>query len=480
MRRKREQNNNTQPPTSTTTTFTATAPPSGGVLVPPLHHQQQTDQLCDQHNKKQKHNHIIPKYRDLSQLYVCKDTLDCACIHACIPCSYKIGAFDVALDAEFIRTVPNIRPEMCPRIEQNNTHKHHRHKGIMNSSGCSCYGYSQGMKILTVGDGDFSFSLALARIISRQQKTTWAATQSSITKHERTNEMKIPSVVATSYESLETLKRVYPLIEKTLDELEHLNVKVFFNVDATNLMGTLPPLIQNLVPFFHRIIWNFPCTAIADGQDGQNEQMKDNQMLVRKFVKQCAQFLHPTSGEIHFLHKTKPPYDQWKLEQIAVEVSHDDDHRHDDIWHVERDPCPFLYKGRVVFDRCLLLPYVPRKALDKKSFPCHDACLFVFGWSSDNNGSGHDSGTDRGSSNISDSGDGDGNNSGSVGNDESVNSICRVNHPSSCFPPTIPLDHPTGKDDTHLILPVTREMIDRIRHIQMVLGSFQDRKHRKK
>ena len=25
-------------------------------------------------------------------------------------------------------------------------------------------------------------------------------------------------------------------------------------------------------------------------------------------------------------------------------------------------------------------PYTPRKALDRKSFPCHDACFYVFGW----------------------------------------------------------------------------------------------------
>ena len=36
------------------------------------------------------------------------------------------------------------------------------------------------------------------------------------------------------------------------------------------------------------------------------------------------------------------------------------------------------YVGRVVMDRCLLPPYVPRKALDRKSFPVHDACTYVF------------------------------------------------------------------------------------------------------
>ena len=57
----------------------------------------------------------------------------------------------------------------------------------------------------------------------------------------------------------------------------------------------------------------------------------------------------------------KPPYNQWRIEQFAVEN------------------CPEIqYFGRIVFDRCLLRPYVPRKALDKKSFPTHDACTYVF------------------------------------------------------------------------------------------------------
>ena len=37
------------------------------------------------------------------------------------------------------------------------------------------------------------------------------------------------------------------------------------------------------------------------------------------------------------------------------------------------------YYGRVVFDRYIFPGYVPRKALDKKSFPSHDACTYVFG-----------------------------------------------------------------------------------------------------
>ena len=31
-------------------------------------------------------------------------------------------------------------------------------------------------------------------------------------------------------------------------------------------------------------------------------------------------------------------------------------------------------------DRCCFPPYRPRKALDKKSFSCHDAAVYIFGW----------------------------------------------------------------------------------------------------
>jgi hypothetical protein len=42
------------------------------------------------------------------------------------------------------------------------------------------------------------------------------------------------------------------------------------------------------------------------------------------------------------------------------------------------DGALYSYIGRIVLDRCLVPPYVPRKALDRKSFPVHDACTYVF------------------------------------------------------------------------------------------------------
>jgi hypothetical protein len=364
-------------------------------------------------------------HRNISDLHTCQETYNCALNNDCIPCAYKIAAFDIALDSDFTHSVPNVRPEMCPRLSSSTDDAK---QGTGHGYG---YGYQEGMNIMTVGDGDFSFSLAMARIL-----------------HKRKDKHDTPNLVATSYESHATLLRVYPDIEQTLHELTKLNVTICYQVDATNLK-TLPPSIQKRTSSFHRIIWNFPCTAIQNGQDGQNQQMHDNQMLVKKFMKECQSFLSPTNGEIQFMHKTKPPYDQWGLERIAVEEVSGED-----VWDSIASACPFEYKGRVVFDRCLLPPYVPRKALDKKSFPCHDACLFIFGWS-DTIGRGNIAG---------------------------IHNELDAESQRQQFTPTIPVHGNNDKDDGQNkaeVLPVTVKIIDEIRSSHMNLGSYKDRKKRK-
>jgi len=106
--------------------------------------------------------------------------------------------------------------------------------------------------------------------------------------------------------------------------------------------------------------------------------MEFNKQLIRDFVGNtvASQLLDKTDGEIHMLHKTKPPFNQWHIETVALEGlgAKGDDGDDNDERSLE-------YKGRIAFDRCLMPPYVPRKALDKKSFTCHDACTYVFGWS---------------------------------------------------------------------------------------------------
>ena len=395
-------------------------------------------------------------YRNLNHnLHTPIPTLQCAMNSQCIPCSYKIATFDIALDTTFTKNVPNTRPELCPRSKSMTA--------TTTPSSSYSYGYRPGMRILTVGDGDFSFSLAMARIL-------FIDADSSSEDNNRTPKSS-SKLIATSYESYNTLVKVYgSSIVTTINELESYdNVEVHYKVDATNLRQTLPGAVASSTTKddngynFHRIIWNFPCTAEPNGQDGQNQQFIDNQMLVRTFMNQCATLkglLHAQLGEIHFMHKTKPPYDQWNLHDIVNSNDNDDVTATTKLSPTKS----FEYQGRIVFDKCLLPPYTPRKALDKKSFPCHDACLYVFGWNKNGTGANNNSQSRKSfplptfplmSAGVDDGG-----------------------NKKKKQPPTLASEESQQRQvtDDVGIVPVTKDLIDKIRKTQLLLGSQQNRK----
>lgn len=213
----------------------------------------------------------LPSCRDCSDLFASQLTVHCALKDGCIPCAYKIGTFDVALDVEFCRTVPNQRPEQCCRASST--------KNISSDDPPPLFGAKK-LSVLTVGDGDFTYSLAIGRIVLRNGG----------------------KLVATSYESKDTLLKVYPDITETIIELENLGAKLYYQVDATNLKTSLP---YSAMLKFDRIVWNFPCcSAVSKGQDGQNQAMETNKSLVRTFVSTARLLLSP-NGQIHMNHKTK-------------------------------------------------------------------------------------------------------------------------------------------------------------------------------
>ncbi|GMI20758.1 hypothetical protein TrRE_jg5110 [Triparma retinervis] len=88
--------------------------------------------------------------------------------------------------------------------------------------------------------------------------------------------------------------------------------------------------------------------------------MGRNKDMLAKFSASVVPELSP-KGEVVISHKTKPPYNQWDVTGIISSAG------------------PLRCRGRVVLDRSVFKPYVNRKALDKKSFTCHDAEFYVFG-----------------------------------------------------------------------------------------------------
>ncbi|XP_044945744.1 uncharacterized protein LOC123394923 [Hordeum vulgare subsp. vulgare] len=148
--------------------------------------------------------------------------------------------------------------------------------------------YSTAQSILMVGDGDFSFSLALATTFG----SGW-------------------NLVATSLDSYEALTSKYGKAESNVRELKRLGATVLHGVDAKKMM--LHSYLETRR--FDRIVFNFPHAGF-NGRENWLRVIKAHKQLVHGFLANARQLLRPY-GEIHLSHKTGLPYDAWDIEQLA-------------------------------------------------------------------------------------------------------------------------------------------------------------------
>lgn len=250
--------------------------------------------------------------------FIHHETFDCAARGHCIPCFYKIFPLHKS------KSYPNQRPEICPRSKN-----HQFVPGL----------YPTNKLILTIGDGDFSFSLSLSQGL----------------RGERDDPINL---IATSYESADTILSVYPNAAENLRILRLRGVPVLHNVDATNL-ESVSYLNDHYQRLFDILVWNFPCKRAVYGADAQVDDIEENKQLLRGFFHSSKSFLKNNESEIHVTHKTLEPFCWWNIVEIARE-------------------CGFYCEGMVVFDRYLYPGYINRKALDKKSFPFNDARTYIF------------------------------------------------------------------------------------------------------
>jgi len=265
----------------------------------------------------------MEELRPTQDLWVLPETALCA-LKGCVPCSYKIIlTAPQKLDGEKVQPPCrlNVRPELCPRqsgkVEQQSW-------------------YSPGQKVLVVGDGDFTFSLALAKSIGEKAQIT-----------------------CTSYQSEQDVKRIYKDASKTLEALGLFDgAKVYHDVDATDLDKTLVQAHKVERNSFDRIIFNFPCVADAIGKDGQSEQLEENKLLISNFLKSASSDIIVEGGEIHIVHKTKQPFSWWEIPKMECNE--------------------YTCVRNVVFDRSLYPGYIPRKVGENKSFPVFDAVVHCF------------------------------------------------------------------------------------------------------
>lgn len=94
---------------------------------------------------------------------------------------------------------------------------------------------SSSINILTCGDGDLSYSLALVKNL--------------VTKNLQRSKIR---VIATCFLQGDELNKTHPEAESNQRAIEALYCEVKTGVDATKLHELFEP------QYFHRIVWNFP------------------------------------------------------------------------------------------------------------------------------------------------------------------------------------------------------------------------------
>ncbi|KAK6204756.1 uncharacterized protein RJT21DRAFT_10945 [Scheffersomyces amazonensis] len=157
------------------------------------------------------------------------------------------------------------------QAKQNQIQIQKQHKGLIP--------FDYDNKLLLIGEGDFSFAVSIVQ----------------------ENLIQPTNLIATSYDSLDELKEKYPNIEDNLTILKDEGVKVFHNIDATNLVKDLK-LIPNSkqkkskVPhnqlFIDKanldfIMFNFPHTG--RGMKDVDRNIRDHQKLVLEYFKSCKE-----------------------------------------------------------------------------------------------------------------------------------------------------------------------------------------------
>ncbi|XP_015896784.3 heavy metal-associated isoprenylated plant protein 41 isoform X1 [Ziziphus jujuba] len=149
--------------------------------------------------------------------------------------------------------------------------------------------YSSKHQILLVGEGDFSFSHSLANSFGSAS-----------------------NIDATSLDPYDELIKKYKEAKPNLENLKKLGASVLHCVDATKMKSHTDLKMRK----FDRIIFNFPHAGFH-GREDDAQLIAKHRSLVYCFFRNARSMLR-ANGEIHVNHKTKAPFCDWKIHELAL------------------------------------------------------------------------------------------------------------------------------------------------------------------
>ncbi|KAI3897476.1 hypothetical protein MKW92_032824 [Papaver armeniacum] len=151
--------------------------------------------------------------------------------------------------------------------------------------------YSSSQKILLVGEGDFSFSVCLAKAFG-----------------------SAANMVATSLDSAETLWRRLPSSETNIDDLLDLGCLILHEVDVHDMASSYAEL-ENMK--FDRIIFNFPHAGhFRKLREEDEDLILMHKTLLLGFFMSSSKMLRE-NGEVHVALRDDHPYNTWGAEKLA-------------------------------------------------------------------------------------------------------------------------------------------------------------------
>jgi 25S rRNA (uracil2634-N3)-methyltransferase len=181
--------------------------------------------------------------------------------------------------------------------------------------------YGINYQILILGDGDFSFALALATQLDSDR------------------------ICATSFDDLRTVLDKYNTASSNIATLTSLGVKVYHKIDATDLREFYNDPADPKYRFFNKIIFNFPHVGGATEEDiAINQKLLSDffssarALLLHSFNTSKSDLIHHDQDqmqnsssndnsslkkadyEVHVALRTTAFYLKWDLEKVALQA----------------------------------------------------------------------------------------------------------------------------------------------------------------